>query len=132
MHCRKLLPILKSLQTVIIVTRLFSNFYMYVCIIVPLQDFYSEPLPTTARTLDQSFTHEQLRVKDLPRVPTRRLEVDSNPQPPAARHRTYPYTTTPHCIMHTSLASSSLIYGIVDLAFQWIQAIKSIIDVDFT
>src|SRR5688572_1117722 len=25
--------------------------------------------------------HEQLRVKDLPRVPTRRLEVDSNPQP---------------------------------------------------
>src|SRR5688572_8164829 len=25
--------------------------------------------------------HEQLRVKDLPRVPTRRVEVDSNPQP---------------------------------------------------
>src|SRR5688572_2245967 len=25
--------------------------------------------------------HEQLRAKDLPRVPTRRLEVDSNPQP---------------------------------------------------
>src|ERR1043165_9973659 len=25
--------------------------------------------------------HEQLRVKDLPRDPTRRLEVDSNPQP---------------------------------------------------
>src|SRR5688572_21452902 len=25
--------------------------------------------------------HEQLRVKDLPRVPTRRLQVDSNPQP---------------------------------------------------
>src|SRR5678816_4177031 len=25
--------------------------------------------------------HEQLRVKDLPRVPTRRLEVDSNPKP---------------------------------------------------
>src|SRR5688572_30400146 len=25
--------------------------------------------------------HEQLRVKDLPRVPTRRLDVDSNPQP---------------------------------------------------
>src|SRR5688572_28951022 len=25
--------------------------------------------------------HEQLRVKDLPRVPTRGLEVDSNPQP---------------------------------------------------
>src|SRR5688572_28117394 len=25
--------------------------------------------------------HEQLRVKDLPGVPTQRLEVDSNPQP---------------------------------------------------
>ena len=25
--------------------------------------------------------HEQLRVKDLPRVPTRRLEVNSSPQP---------------------------------------------------
>src|SRR5688572_10547845 len=25
--------------------------------------------------------HEQLRVKDLPRVPTQWLEVDSNPQP---------------------------------------------------
>src|SRR5688572_8038494 len=25
--------------------------------------------------------HEQLRVEDLPTVPTRRLEVDSNPQP---------------------------------------------------
>src|SRR5688572_16549990 len=25
--------------------------------------------------------HEQLQVKDLPRVPTRRHEVDSNPQP---------------------------------------------------
>src|SRR5688572_22390899 len=25
--------------------------------------------------------HEQLRVKDLPRVPTRQLEVDSNPLP---------------------------------------------------
>src|SRR5688572_17019101 len=25
--------------------------------------------------------HEQLRMKELPRVPTRRLEVDSNPQP---------------------------------------------------
>ena len=29
--------------------------------------------------------HEQLRVKDLPRVPTRRLEVDSNPQPSSCK-----------------------------------------------
>src|SRR5688572_223212 len=29
--------------------------------------------------------HEQLRVKDLPRVTSRRLEVDSNPQPPGCK-----------------------------------------------
>src|SRR5688572_29627277 len=29
--------------------------------------------------------HEQLRVKDLPRVPTLRLEVDSNPQPSSCK-----------------------------------------------
>src|SRR5688572_29821812 len=71
--------------------------------------------------------HEQLRVKDLPRVPTRRLEVDSNPQPsgckapniplltrirtrnpPAARHRTYLYTTAPHdkCMICNALQKS--------------------------
>ena len=40
--------------------------------------------------------HEQLRVKDLPRVPPRRLEVDSNPQPSGCKAPTYPYTTAPH------------------------------------
>ena len=34
--------------------------------------------------------HEQLRVKDLPRVPTRRLEVDSNPQPSGCKAQIYP------------------------------------------
>ena len=36
---------------------------------------------------------EQLRVKDLPRVPTRRLEVDSNPQPSGCKA---PDTTASH------------------------------------
>ena len=40
--------------------------------------------PDTARILCRSFTpkrHRQLRVKDLPKVPTRRLERESNPRP---------------------------------------------------
>src|SRR6218665_3751264 len=52
---------------------------------------YSEALPLAARIhhdtagiLYRSFTpqrHKQLRVKDLPKVPTWRLERDSNPGP---------------------------------------------------
>jgi len=41
-------------------------------------------IPDTARMLCQSFTpkrHRQLRVKDLPKVPTWRPERDSNPRP---------------------------------------------------
>src|SRR5688572_3876899 len=34
--------------------------------------------------------HEQLRVKDLPRVPTRRLEVDSNLQPSGCKAPSIP------------------------------------------
>src|SRR6218665_991235 len=40
--------------------------------------------PDATRILCQSFTpkcHRQLRVKDLPKVPTRRLEWDLNPRP---------------------------------------------------
>src|SRR5688572_7937048 len=44
---------------------------MYVC----MSTCYSAPSRFLLRA------HEQLRVKDLPRVPMRRLEVDSNPQP---------------------------------------------------
>src|ERR1043165_1754473 len=36
---------------------------------------------------------EQLRVKDLPRVPTWRLEVDSNPQPCGCKAPNIPHTT---------------------------------------
>ena len=48
----------------------------------PLKDFYSESAPDYSADTELEFdaeTHEQLRVKDLPRVSTRRLEVDSNP-----------------------------------------------------
>src|ERR1043165_8756711 len=43
--------------------------------------------------------HEQLRVKDLPRVPTWRLEVDSNPQPSGCKALNIPLH---HCIVLTS------------------------------
>ena len=42
--------------------------------------------------------HEQLRVKDLPRVPTRRLEVDSNPQPSGCKAPNIPlHHRAPRC-----------------------------------
>src|SRR6218665_2954260 len=51
--------------------------------IAPLQvHYYSEAL-STARILCRSFTpkrHRQLRVKDLPKVPTWRLKRDSKPR----------------------------------------------------
>ena len=43
--------------------------------------YYSEALPTTARILYRSFGNRQLQVKDLPKVPTWRLERESNPRP---------------------------------------------------
>src|SRR5678815_108277 len=46
--------------------------------------------------------HEQLRVQDLPRVPTRRLEVDSNPQPSDCKAPNIPlHHRTPHTYIHT-------------------------------
>src|SRR6218665_1443314 len=46
---------------------------------------YSEALPTTARILTVSEfhaeAHRQLQVKDLPKVPTWRLDRESNPRP---------------------------------------------------
>ena len=42
--------------------------------------------------------HEQLRVKDLPRVPTRRLEVDSNQQPSGCKAPNIPlHHRVPQC-----------------------------------
>src|SRR6218665_285044 len=68
---------------------------------IPSDHFYSassSPLllrsaPNTARTLCLSFTpihHSQLRVKDLPKVPTWRLERDSNPRPSGRKASTLP------------------------------------------
>src|SRR5678815_1056552 len=47
--------------------------------------------------------HEQLRVKDLPRVPTRRLEVDSNPQPSGCKAPNIPlhHRAPPLCTVHS-------------------------------
>src|SRR5688572_14140742 len=63
---------------------------MYVCMYV-MSTCYSAPsrfllrgAPDYSVGTDSEFhakAHEQLRVKDLPKVPTRQLEVDSNPQP---------------------------------------------------
>src|SRR6218665_675031 len=53
---------------------------MWVC----PSNIFDKSTPVTARILCRSFTpkrHRQLRVKDLPKVPTWRLERDSNPQP---------------------------------------------------
>src|SRR6218665_281849 len=58
----------------------FIHLFIPAISMVPLQvHYYSEALSTTARILCRSFTpkrHRQLRVKDLPKVPTWRLERD--------------------------------------------------------
>src|SRR6218665_2247552 len=82
--------------------------YMYVCMYVCISLFIylfrlfyiasSSPLllrgaPDTARILCRSFTpkrHRQLQVKDLPKVPTWRLERDSNPLPFGRKASTLP------------------------------------------
>src|SRR5688572_13440752 len=60
---------------------------MYVCMSTcysALSRFLLGGAPDYRADTESEFhaeAHEQLRVMDLPRVPTRRLEVDSNPQP---------------------------------------------------
>src|SRR6218665_853236 len=59
--------------------------------IAPLQVlYYSEALPTTARILYRSFGNRQLQVKDLPKVPTWRLERESNPRPSGLKSSSQP------------------------------------------
>src|SRR5688572_24252121 len=82
------------------------------CIVLYLNTCYSAPhrflfrgAPDYCADAESEFhaeAHEQLRVKDLPRVPTRRLlRWIRTRNPPAARHRTYPYTTAPqlYCVV---------------------------------
>ena len=68
--------------------------------VAPLQVHYnSESLPTTVLALCRTFTPKrprQLWVKDLPNVPTWRLEWDSNPRPPIDRNQLYQCATTHH------------------------------------
>src|SRR5678816_3678195 len=80
---------------------------MYLCmyvralVIAPLQDFYSEALPTTARTLNRSFTPKRMSNCELRTCPGSLrdgLRWIRTRNPPAARHQTYPYTTAPHNI----------------------------------
>jgi len=64
----------------------------------PSQVHYcSEEHPTTVHGycvgVNTPKHYKQLRVKDLPNVPTWWLEWESNP--PDARHRTYHWATTP-------------------------------------
>src|ERR1043165_9047838 len=57
--------------------------YMSSCYSAPSRFLLRGALDYSADTESEfhAEAHEQLRVKDLPRVPMRRLEVDSNPQP---------------------------------------------------
>src|SRR6218665_2892126 len=81
----------------------FIHSFILAISIAPHQvHYYSEALPTTARILCRSFTpkrHRQLRVKDLLKVPTWRLERDSNPRPSGRKASTLPmchHIFTPH------------------------------------
>src|SRR6218665_540089 len=61
------------------------NSFIQAISLAPIQvHYYSEALLTTTLILCWSFTlkrHRHLRVKNLPKVPTWRLEQDSNPRP---------------------------------------------------
>src|SRR6218665_1192879 len=62
--------------------------------------------PDTARILYRSFTrkrHRQLRVKDFPKVPTWRLERDSNPRPSGRQVSTTNASYMPHNAFSLSL-----------------------------
>ena len=68
-----------------------ASTYVCVCIsIAPLPvHYYSEALPTKTMSViiknrvgvNKPKRHRQLRVKDLPKVPTQRLEWDTNLRP---------------------------------------------------
>ena len=85
---------------------LWSHFLLYSLIpgisVAPLQVHYRSALDT-ARILCRSFTpkrHRQLRAKDLPKVPTWRLEPDSNPRPVGRKASNLPMR---HHAPHASL-----------------------------
>src|SRR5688572_33474191 len=71
-------------------TNLFEDGHSFIHSFIHFRYLYSAPsrfllrgapdYSADAESELHAEAHEQLRVKDLPRVPTRRLEVDSNPQ----------------------------------------------------
>ena len=78
---------------------IYTYMYVWALVIAPLQDFYSEALPTTARTLNRSFTPKRMsncEWRTCPGSLRGGLRWIRTRNPPAARHRTYPYTTAPH------------------------------------
>ena len=86
---------------------------VYRCMYVCMSTCYSAPsrfllrgAPDYSADTESEFhaeAHEQLRVKDLPRVPTRRLEVDSNPQPSGCKAPNIPLHHRAPRMMHTTL-----------------------------
>src|SRR6218665_3016545 len=65
--------------------------------------------PDTARILCRSFTpkrHTQLRTKDLPKVPTRRLERNSNPRHSDQKASTLPMRHHAQLLISVVLSST--------------------------
>ena len=93
--------------------------------------------PDTARILCQSFTpkhHRQLRVKDLPKIPTWQLKWDSNPWPSGRKASTLPMRhhvpRTYHCLIiwfFLSIHIGNLLYSIVDLLLQYAKLFTGIL-----
>src|SRR5688572_23416476 len=98
----------------------FTHIVLYcilILVIAPLPDFPFRGAPDYCANAESEFhaeAHEQLRVKDLPRVPTQRLlRWIRTRNPPAARHRTYPQTTAPQVyivVLYCIVLYSTFIY----------------------
>jgi len=97
-----------------------SDLFQYIPIFIHSGYFYSassSPLllrgaPDTARILCRSFMpkhHRQLQAKDLPKLPTWRLERDSNPQPFAQKATNLPIS------LHTSQYIHYTIYTLYNI-----------------
>ena len=91
--CKKTILEKSIMELIIIIARIYIGVFNYSFIqaisIAPLQVYI----------LCRSFTSKccrQLRVKDIPKVPTRRLEWESNCDPSDTKRRTYHWVTRPH------------------------------------
>ena len=101
--------------TVCVLSNVCINVIVYVCMYVWMSTCSSTPsrfllrgAPDYSADTESEFhaeAHEQLRVKDLPRVPTRRLEVDSNPQPSCCK--------APNIPLHHRAPQYNIVYYII-------------------